>query len=74
MLYPQGPERRLAERLLLGCALLLWIIGLQIAEQASEGLLVVVVVLPAGKVGNVSHAFDMCCPARCALHDSVVKA
>ena len=67
------PESSLAKRLLLGCVLLRWSLGFQIAEQSSQGLLVVVVLLPAGEVGNVSHAFDMCCPTRCALHDGVIK-
>ena len=70
----QWPERSLAEKLLVGCTSLWWNIGFQIAEQASQGLLVVVVLLPAGEVGNVPHAFKMCCPAYCALHDGVVKA
>src|SRR5258708_753531 len=68
------PERGLAEGLLSGCALLRWSLGFQIAEQSSQGLLVVVVLLPAGEVGNVSHAFKMCCPTCCGLHDGVVKA
>ena len=74
MAHFKWPERGLAEGLLSRCALLRWGSSFQIAEQASEGLLVVVVVLPAGEVGNVSHTFDMCCPTRCALHDGIVKA
>ncbi len=73
MAYFQWPERRLAGRLLVSCTSLWRSLGLQIAEQARQGLLIVVVVLPLAEVADVSHAADISSPGLFGLHDRIIQ-
>jgi len=47
---------------------------LQIAQQSSEGFLVVVMLLPTGEVSDVACPLEVCRPAGRALHHSGIKA
>lgn len=67
------PESSLAKRLPLGRALLRRSARLQIAEQARQGLLIVVVVLPLAEVADVSHAADISSPGLFGLHDRIIQ-
>src|SRR5260370_35283448 len=74
MAHFKWPGRRLAERLVSGCALLQWRARLQIAEQALQPALVAVMVFPAGEISNMARLFDVCGPLGGALDDLLIQA
>ena len=47
---------------------------LQVPQQALQRLLVVVMLLPAGEVADMTCAADICCPGFCGLHHGLIEA